>query len=152
MAENATNPGAAPSAPATPSAPPAPASRGAGESATGTSQKPPPVDPALKDKQQKTMLHSMLPMILIFVAVFYFLLWRPQSKQRKEREALLKALKKGDRVVTMGGVIGQIVDMNEHEITLRVDARKDVQLKFQRSAVLHVTTQGTAGPSEKEGQ
>lgn len=153
MGENASESGAAPAAPAASSAPAggesaAPASTETGETATGTGQKQPssggkPVSPG------RGMFEGMLPLILIFIVIFYFMLWRPQSKQRKEREAMLGALKKGDRVVTMGGVLGQIVEISESEITLRVDTRKDVQMKFQRSAVLHVATKGSGAASEE---
>lgn len=142
MSEGMTETGSAPAAPAGETA--APASTGAGETATGTSEGQPqpggqPVSPG------RGMFEGMLPLILMFIVIFYFVLWRPQSKQRKEREAMLAALRKGDRVVTMGGVLGQIVEISESEMTLRVDARKDVQMRFQRSAVLHVATKGSEG-------
>ncbi|MBN4054382.1 preprotein translocase subunit YajC [Nitrospira defluvii] len=64
-------------------------------------------------------LITFAPFILIFV-IFYFLLIRPQQKKAKERQDMIQALKKGDRVVTMGGLIGTITNMGEKIITIQV--------------------------------
>lgn len=76
----------------------------------------------------------MLPMVLI-VFVWYFLILRPQGRERKQREALLTSLKKNDRVVTVSGIIGTVVSFSNDnkEVTLRVD--DNVKLKFLRSAI-----------------
>lgn len=66
-------------------------------------------------------------------AIFYFLLIRPQQRQRREREQLLSALKKGDRVVTTGGLHGTVTGLNEHTVTLRV--ADQVKMEFDRSSV-----------------
>ena len=79
-----------------------------------------------------SLLIQLAPMIAIF-AIFFFLLIRPQQKQRKDREQMLGTLKKGDRVVTTGGLIGTITNLNEQTITLRIaDA---VRVECLRSAV-----------------
>jgi preprotein translocase subunit YajC len=88
---------------------------------------------------------SILPFIGIF-AIFYFLLIRPQQKQRREREQMLTAVKKGDRVVTTGGLHGTVTGMNEQTITLRVS--DGVKLEFDRSAIGRVLEK-TAG-SDKD--
>lgn len=75
---------------------------------------------------------SFLPLILIF-AVFYFLLLRPQQKRQKERNAMLGALKKGDKVITIGGMHGTIVDLSEERISLKVN--ENTRLTFERSSV-----------------
>lgn len=63
---------------------------------------------------------SLLPLILIFV-VFYFLLIRPQQKKVKEHRTMLSALRRGDKVVTNGGIIGQITKvLNENELELEI--------------------------------
>jgi len=80
---------------------------------------------------------SVVTQILFFGAIFgifYFLLIRPQQKQRKDRERMLDALKKGDRVVTSSGLHGTIVGMNEQTIVLKV-TDQGVKLEFDRSAV-----------------
>ena len=90
---------------------------------------------------------SMLPTIVMvgaMLAIFYFLLLRPQQKQKQERERMLSSLKKGDRVVTSGGLHGTVTGLNEHTVTLRVD--NQVKLEFDRSAIGRVM----AGQGEKE--
>jgi preprotein translocase subunit YajC len=57
-------------------------------------------------------------MVLIF-AIFYFLLLRPQAKERKRHEEMLTALKKGDEIVTNGGIIGKVVHIDEKRLTLK---------------------------------
>ncbi|OJF16361.1 MAG: preprotein translocase subunit YajC [Bacillaceae bacterium G1] len=77
-------------------------------------------------------LGAFLPLILMLV-VFYFLIIRPQQKRHKERMAMLDALKKGDRVVTIGGLHGTIVDLNDDQVVLRVN--ENTKLTFDRNAV-----------------
>ena len=66
-------------------------------------------------------------------AIFYFLLIRPQQKTKREREALLRAVKKGDRVVTTSGMHGTVVGLDEHTVTLKVSDQ--VKLQLDRSAI-----------------
>ena len=66
-------------------------------------------------------------------AIMYFLIIRPQQKQRRERENLLRAIKKGDRVVTTGGLYGTVVGLSEHTVTLKV--ADQVKLDFERAAI-----------------
>ncbi len=66
-------------------------------------------------------------------AIFYFLLIRPQQKQKRERETMLSALKKGDRVVTTGGLHGTIAGLDEQKVVLRV--ADQVRLEFDRVAI-----------------
>ncbi len=75
---------------------------------------------------------AFLPLILLFV-VFYFLLIRPQQKQQKKRKEMLGELKKGDRVVTIGGLHGIIKEIDETNISLRV--AENINLKMSRAAV-----------------
>jgi preprotein translocase subunit YajC len=73
-----------------------------------------------------------VPMILIFV-VFYFMLIRPQQKKQREQQDWLKQLKKGDEVVTTGGVIGKISGLTDNTVTLEVQEK--VRLKVLRSHI-----------------
>ena len=66
-------------------------------------------------------------------AIFYFLLIRPQQRQRRERERLLAAIKRGDRVVTTSGLHGTVTGLNENTVTLRV--ADQVKLEFDRGSV-----------------
>ena len=66
-------------------------------------------------------------------AIFYFLLIRPQQRTRRDRERMLTAVKKGDRVVTSSGLHGTVTGLSEHTLTLRVSDQ--VRLEFDRSAI-----------------
>ena len=78
---------------------------------------------------------SLLPLVLIFV-VFYFLLIRPQQKKAKEHRAMLGVLRRGDRIVTSGGLIGKITRVNENELT--VEIADDVRVRVVRSMISDV--------------
>jgi preprotein translocase subunit YajC len=80
-------------------------------------------------------------------AIFYFLLIRPQQKQRRDRESMLQAVKKGDRVVTTGGLHGTVTGLADATITLRV-SDGGVRLEFDRSAIGRIVEK-TAG-SDKD--
>ncbi len=88
------------------------------------------------------LMGLMAPMVLIAV-VWYFLILRPQGRERREREKLLNALKKNDRVVTYAGIIGTVVNISNDgkEVTLRVD--DSVKMKFLRSAIQGVVAEST---------
>jgi preprotein translocase subunit YajC len=83
-----------------------------------------------------------IPMIMIFV-VFYFMLIRPQQKKQRELQDWLKGLKKGDEVVTTGGIIGKISGITDTVVTLEVQEK--VRMKFLRSHIAG-RAPGTAGP------
>jgi preprotein translocase subunit YajC len=76
---------------------------------------------------------QILPLMIGMFAIMYFLIIRPQQKQKRERESLLRAIKKGDRVVTSGGLYGTVVGLSEHTVTLKV--ADQVKLDFERSAI-----------------
>jgi preprotein translocase subunit YajC len=78
-------------------------------------------------------LVQLIPFVLI-IAVFYFFMIRPQQKKQKEREKVLDALKKGDRIVTIGGLHGTVVEINAEKKTVLIDAG-GVKLRFDRTAV-----------------
>jgi preprotein translocase subunit YajC len=75
---------------------------------------------------------SFLPLILIFV-VFYFLLIRPQQKQAKQHRAFLNDLKKGNKVITKGGVFGEITNLTDNVLTLEI--ADNVRIKVARDAI-----------------
>jgi preprotein translocase subunit YajC len=91
---------------------------------------------------------SILFMVLIFV-VFYFLLIRPQVKRQKEHKAMVDALKKGDEVLTAGGIVGKIVEMNDQYVTVQVAAvnGQPVQLSMQRAAIQTLLPKDTFKPA-----
>jgi preprotein translocase subunit YajC len=81
------------------------------------------------------VLMTFMPFILI-IAIFYLLIIRPQNKKRKETERMLGALKKGDKIVTIGGLYGVIQSVKERTVIIKVD--DNVKLEFLRSAVSSV--------------
>lgn len=80
------------------------------------------------------MIQSFLPLILIF-AIFYFLLIRPQSKKAKEHKQTLESLKKGDKVMTNGGIHGIIEDIDGDVLTLKIGIKDDVRIKINRNFI-----------------
>jgi len=90
-------------------------------------------------------LLDFVPLIVLFV-VMYFLMIRPQQKKAKEHRALVEALKKGDEVVTSGGLLGKIVVAGDNFVTL--DMGKGVEIQIQRQAVSSVMPKGTIKESK----
>lgn len=80
---------------------------------------------------------SMIPLLLM-ILIFYFLLIRPQMKKTKEHKSMLAALQVGDRVVTSGGVHGEIKSITPETVTLQVDDK--VKIKVDRSALARKNT------------
>ena len=76
-----------------------------------------------------------------FILIFYFLIWRPQSKRAKEHKALMSGLNKGDEVVTSGGVAGKITKVTDDFIVLEV--ADNVEMKVQKVAVAAALPKGT---------
>lgn len=89
-------------------------------------------------------LVSMLPIILMFV-ILYFLMIRPQMKRQKEHRNMVSNLAKGDEVITGGGILGKITKVSDSYITLEVSnlAEKPVEMLLQRQAVSSVLPKGT---------
>jgi preprotein translocase subunit YajC len=77
-------------------------------------------------------LMSFLPFVAI-IAIFYFLIIRPQNKKQKETQKMLAALKKGDKIVTIGGIHGTIQSVKESTVIVKVDM--DCRIEFSRSAI-----------------
>ena len=85
---------------------------------------------------QSNPILSFLPLILMFV-VFYFLLIRPQQKRQKEHADMVKNLKKGDRVVTSGGIIGTVQTLQDDYLVLKV-GDQDMKIEVLRSAIQEI--------------
>ena len=78
-------------------------------------------------------LMTFLPLILI-VVVFYFFMIRPQVKRQKETRQFRESLKKGDNVVTTGGIYGKIVEIKEKTVILQID--KEVNIKVDKNGII----------------
>ena len=85
-------------------------------------------------------LMSMLPLVLMFV-VLYFVMIRPQMKKQKEHRAMIDALAKGDEVVTAGGMLGKVSKLGDSNLGLEV--ANGVEVQIQRSAVVQVLPKGS---------
>lgn len=93
------------------------------------------------------ILTTVLPFV-VMLAVLYFLLIRPQQKRQKTRNAMLNELKKGDKVTTIGGLHGTIMDITDDIVVLRVnDATK---LTFDRSAINSKSVSASAAADKSE--
>ena len=89
-----------------------------------------------------SMLITFLPMI----AIFYFLLIRPENKRKKEAEALRSALKKGDKITTIGGIVGTVVDVKEDKFVIETGADQ-VRIELAKWAL---STNESAAAAAKE--
>jgi preprotein translocase subunit YajC len=96
--------------------------------------------PAAAGGDMQSSLMSMLPLVLMFV-VLYFVMIRPQMKKQKEHRAMIDALAKGDEVVTAGGVLGKVSKLGDSYVGLEVASGVEVQV--QRSAVVQVLPKGS---------
>ena len=80
---------------------------------------------------------SFIPLILIF-AIFYFLMIRPQQKRAKEHKAMLGALRRGDQVVTAGGLMGKVTRVKEGEDEIEVELAENVKVRVVRGTIAQV--------------
>lgn len=86
-------------------------------------------------------LLSILPMLILFIIIFYFFMIRPQSKRAKEQKELLDSLSVGDEVVTVGGVVGRVAKLRDNFIVLTT--AKNVEMVVQKNAISSILPKGT---------
>ena len=96
--------------------------------------------PAAAASSTESTLFSLLPLVLMFV-VLYFIMIRPQMKKQKEHKAMVDAIAKGDEVVIGGGVLGRVAKLGD--TYLNVEVASGVELQVQRVAVVQVLPKGT---------
>jgi preprotein translocase subunit YajC len=82
-----------------------------------------------------------LLMMVVFIAIFYFLLIRPQQKKAKDHQSMLSKLSVGDEVVTSGGILGRITDVGDTFVTLEI--ADSVRIKVQKGQVTSLMPKGT---------
>ncbi len=95
-----------------------------------------------------TQLVTMLITFGLIIVVFYFLVIRPQNRKQKEAKKMLEAIKKGDRVVTIGGMHGYVESVKDDSVLLKVD--DNVKIKFSKSAVSQVLERKEESSDTKE--
>ena len=96
--------------------------------------------PAAATGGAESTLYSLLPLVLMFV-VLYFIMIRPQMKKQKEHKAMIEAITKGDEVVVAGGLLGRVAKMGDSFISVEIASGVEVQV--QRGAVAQVLPKGT---------
>ena len=89
---------------------------------------------------QASPLEFIFPLLLMF-GIFYFLLIRPQQKKAKEHKTMVETLKKGDEVITNGGLLGKISEIDENYLTCKI--AENVEVKIQSHAITHILPKGT---------
>ena len=122
--------------PATPAAP---------VTTTGTtqpSQPPPQVSPG--------PLLTMLPMLVLMFAIFYFMTIRPENRKRKEHQKLLDNLKTGDRVITSGGMHGVVANVKDKTILVKI--ADNTKVEFQKGSIQTVLTKDADATDEKSSK
>ena len=85
-------------------------------------------------------MYSTILMVVAFIAIFYFLIWRPQSKKMKQQRNLLSSLQVGDEVM-MNGMLGKIAKLNDNLVSLEI--ADNVQIMVQKGAISTVLPKGT---------
>lgn len=115
----------------TTSVPPAPVST---DGATST-KVPTDGSQVLPAKKQQGPFDGLMILLPIMLGVMIFMTFRSQSKEKKKRVKLLSSLAKGDRVQTIGGVIGNVVEIRENEVVVKIDENTNTKMKFARSAI-----------------
>ena len=97
--------------------------------------------------QPPNPLMTFLPFVAI-IAIFYFLIIRPQNKKQKETQKMLSQLKKGDKIVTIGGIHGTIQTVKEQTVIVKVD--EETKLEFSRSAISNVVAASREDRKDEE--
>ena len=92
----------------------------------------------------------MMPMLVIMFLIFYFLLIRPQNKERREQEQMRATLKKGDKVLTQGGIIAKVQQVKETEILLDLDGSS--RLRVAREAIIRVLNESVEGKKAEKAE
>lgn len=98
-------------------------------------------------EQQQGGIASFLPLILLFVVMWLFFI-RPKNKEMKQMEAMRKALKKGDKVMTTAGIIGVVTNIDETSTTVTVRTGSTTLIDFEKAAIMRVLN-AEAKPAEK---
>jgi len=91
-----------------------------------------------EQKEGQSFLNNILPLILI-VVVFYFFMIRPQMKKAKDQKKYIEALKKGDQILTIGGIYGKIVEVKD-DATLIMEVEDGTKMKISKNAVSNDAT------------
>jgi len=115
--------------------------------AQGTATSAPTSQPATPPGWQQILAQPMF-LVLLLLVIFMFFMSSSKRKQERERQNVLNQMKRGDRVQTIGGIIGTIVDVREGEIVVKVDESNNTKIKFSRSAISRVIGDDDKGAAD----
>jgi len=101
-------------------------------------------------QQQPGAFEMLFPIVVVGV-LFWLILFRPRSQEQKKLRELMDSLKKGDRVMTIGGIIATVVQLRDDEVVLKVDEATNTKVTFARSAIKSVLSAG-ATPESKSAE
>ena len=120
---------------------PAPGTPAAAEGQAIEGQPPQPGDPLKKDPPKSFFNDPMFMFLIVGLLIFWVFIFNGPRKEKKKRAQMLAALSKNDRVVTIGGIIGTVVEMKENEVVLKVDESSNTRMRFSRSAIQSVVSE-----------
>ena len=103
----------------------------------------------LTDTAGTAGMGSTIVMMVLMIAIFYFMLIRPENKRKKEAEEMRSAVKKGDKVVTIGGIAGTVVDVKDNKFVLETGADQ-VRIEFEKWALSSNETAAEAKKAEEK--
>ena len=87
--------------------------------------------------------------IILIIFVIYMIMISPQKKEKKKREQMLSAIKKNDRVMTIGGIIGAVVSVNDNEVVIKIDESTNVKMSVRRNAIQTVLAEEEGAATTK---
>lgn len=100
-------------------------------------------------QQESAQNPSMFILMIAAIALaFYFIIIRPQKREQQQRKVMLESVKKGDKVVTIGGIHGVVVEVDDNASVVTIEVAKNVRMNFTKSAVSTITKK--KGGEEKE--
>ena len=98
----------------------------------------PATQPAAQPPALFQFLQSPMFPLLLAIAVLYIFMFRSKGNEKKQREQMLSTLKRGDRVQTIGGILGTVIEAREGDVLLKVDESSNTKIRFARSAIHRV--------------
>ena len=84
------------------------------------------------------IVEIFLLFVVPFIVIFYFFFIRPQKKEQKKRREMLESVEKGDRITTIGGIMGRVVHLTDDTVTILIDEKQDVKMKLVKRAVASI--------------
>lgn len=95
------------------------------------------------------MLWAQIVPLVLMIGVFYWIMLRGNRRERARHEEMLKNLKRNDRVQTIGGVLGTVVDVRDNEVILKIDEATNTKMRFVRGAIKEVIVDTPAESTKK---